>query len=123
MRAAIRLDCAALPPGELIASATAFGLPAAERRLDQRRQPGVGQRRRAEARPGADHAFQPQHRDPVAPAEEIERILHRPDVGEPPAPGKAGPRPWRAGRHLLGADTPPEAPPERPLSRTSACRS
>ena len=27
MRAAIRLDCAALPPGELIASATAFGLP------------------------------------------------------------------------------------------------
>ena len=27
MRAAIRLDCAGLPPGELIASATAFGLP------------------------------------------------------------------------------------------------
>ena len=27
IRAAIRLDCAGLPPGELMASATAFGLP------------------------------------------------------------------------------------------------
>ena len=91
MRAAIRLDCAALPPGELIASATAFGLPRRNAASISGASPASVSAGAPKRGPRADDALEPQHRDAVAPAEEIERVLHRPDVGEPPAPGKAAP--------------------------------
>ena len=95
MRAAIRLDCAGLPPGELMVTAHRLRAAAAERRLDQRRQAGVGQGGGAEAGAGADHALEPEHGHPVAPPEEIERELHRSDLGRAARHRKAR---WRRPR-------------------------
>ena len=72
-----------------------LGLAAAKGGLDQGCETGVGQRRRAEAGATADHALEPQHRNPrpVAghrAADKGEGIFHRPDVGRRPAPRKAG---------------------------------
>ena len=65
--------------------------------LFQRREADIGQRRGPEPARAADHALEPQHHDPVAAAEQLERILHRPDVGQRLSGDKA------AGRRLTSA--------------------
>ena len=81
MRAAIRLDCAGLPPGELMVTATAVGRPRRNAASISGASRGVGQGGGAEAGAGADHALEPEHGYAVAPPEEIERELHRSDLG------------------------------------------
>ena len=73
MRAAIRLDCAGLPPGELIASATAFGRPRRNAASISGARPASVSAGAPKPRAGADHALEPEHGHLVAPPEEVER--------------------------------------------------
>ena len=93
-------------------------LAAPERRLDQRRQPRIGERRGAEAAAAADDALEPQDRHPIAPPEEREGVLHRSDVGRHRTPRKPAARFTRSRKRRVGR-RPAEA--GTPAARCTPC--
>ena len=78
-----------LPPGELIASATAFGRPRRNAASTSGASAASVSAGAAEARPGADHAFEAQHGHAVAAPQEEPRDFPSPRCRPPPRPPQA----------------------------------